>query len=52
MWILFQMILGFSLGQFSIAVGHWYYEYKTKHAGRRIQLTYMVVEAPGFEVIK
>ena len=25
MWILFQMILGFSLGQFSIAVDHWYY---------------------------
>ena len=28
------------------------YENKTKHAGRRIQLTYMVVEAPAFEVIK
>jgi RecA-family ATPase len=28
------------------------YEYKTKHAGRRIRLTYMVIEAPGFEVIK
>lgn len=28
------------------------YENKTKHAGRRIQLTYMVVEAPAFEVIE
>ena len=27
------------------------YENKTKHAGRRIRLTYMVVEAPAFEVI-
>lgn len=27
------------------------YENKTKHAGRRIRLTYMVVEAPVFEVI-
>ena len=28
------------------------YENKTKHAGRRIRLTYMVVEAPAFEVIE
>lgn len=28
------------------------YENKTKHAGRRIQLTYMVVEASEFEVIE
>ena len=28
------------------------YENKTKHAGRRIRLTYMVIEAPAFEVIK
>lgn len=28
------------------------YENKTKHAGRRIRLTYMVIEAPGVEVIK
>lgn len=28
------------------------YENKTKHAGRRIQLTYMVVEASAFEVIE
>ena len=28
------------------------YESKTKHAGRRIRLTYMVVEAPAFEVIE
>ena len=27
------------------------YENRTKHAGRRIRLTYMVVEAPAFEVI-
>ena len=27
------------------------YENKSKHAGRRIRLTYMVVEAPVFEVI-
>ena len=27
------------------------YENKTRHAGRRIRLTYMVVEAPAFEVI-
>ena len=27
------------------------YENKTKHAGRRIRLTYMMVEAPAFEVI-
>lgn len=27
------------------------YEYKIKHEGRRIRLTYMVVEAPAFEVI-
>ena len=27
------------------------YENKTKHAGRHIRLTYMVVEAPAFEVI-
>ena len=30
---------------------HVRYENKTKHAGRRIRLTYMVVEAPAFEVI-
>lgn len=28
------------------------YENKTRHAGRRIRLTYMVVEAPAFEVIE
>ena len=28
------------------------YENKTKHAGRRIRLTYMMVEAPAFEVIE
>ena len=28
------------------------YENKTKHAGRRIHLTYMVVEAPAFAVIE
>ena len=28
------------------------YENKTKHTGRRIRLTYMVVEAPAFEVIE
>ena len=28
------------------------YENKTKHAGRRIRLTYMVVEAPAFELIE
>ena len=28
------------------------YENKTKHAGRRIRLTYIVVEAPAFEVIE
>ena len=28
------------------------YEYKIKHEGRRIRLTYMVVEAPAFEVIE
>lgn len=28
------------------------YENKTKHAGRRIRLIYMVVEAPAFEVIE
>ena len=28
------------------------YENKSKHAGRRIRLTYMVVEAPAFEVIE
>ena len=28
------------------------YENKTKHAGQRIRLTYMVVEAPAFEVIE
>lgn len=28
------------------------YENKTKHAGRRIRLTYMVIEAPMVEVIK
>lgn len=28
------------------------YENKTKHAGRRIRLTYMVVEAPAFEAIE
>ena len=28
------------------------YKNKTKHAGRRIRLTYMVVEAPAFEVIE
>ena len=28
------------------------YENKTKHAGRRIRLTYMVVEAPAFEIIE
>lgn len=28
------------------------YENKTKHAGRRIRLTYMVVEASAFEVIR
>ena len=28
------------------------YENKTKHAGRRIRLTYMVVEEPAFEVIE
>ena len=28
------------------------YENRTKHAGRRIRLTYMVVEAPAFEVIE
>ena len=28
------------------------YENKTKHAGRRIRLTYMVVEASAFEVIE
>ena len=28
------------------------YENKTKHAGRRIWLTYMMVEAPAFEVIE
>ena len=27
------------------------YENKTKHAGRRIRLTYMVVEVPAVEVI-
>lgn len=27
-------------------------ENKTKHAGRRIRLTYMVIEAPMVEVIK
>ncbi|GAA6394253.1 hypothetical protein I4100191B2_17350 [Clostridiales bacterium] len=25
------------------------YEYKIKHEGRRVRLTYMVVEAPAFE---
>ena len=30
----------------------WAYENKTKHAGRRIRLTYMVVESPAFEVIE
>ena len=28
------------------------YENRTKHAGRRIRLTYMVVEATAFEVIE
>ena len=28
------------------------YENKPKHAGRRIRLTYMMVEAPAFEVIE
>ena len=28
------------------------YKNKTKHAGRRIRLTYMVIEAPMVEVIK
>ena len=28
------------------------YENKTKHIGRRIRLTYMVIEAPMVEVIK
>ena len=28
------------------------YEYKIKHEGRRIRLTYMVVEASAFEVIE
>ena len=28
------------------------YENKTKHAGRRIRLTYMVAETPAFEVIE
>ena len=28
------------------------YENKTKHAGRRIRLTYMVIEAPMVEVIR
>ena len=28
------------------------YENKTKHAGRRIRLTHMVIEAPMVEVIK
>lgn len=28
------------------------YENKTKHAGRRIRLTYMMVESPAFEVIE
>ena len=28
------------------------YENKTKHAGRRIRLTHMVVEASSFEIIK
>ena len=28
------------------------YEYKIKHEGRRIRLTYMVIEAPMVEVIE
>lgn len=28
------------------------YEYKIKHEGRRVRLTYMVVEAPAFEGIE
>lgn len=31
---------------------HVWYENKAKHAGRRVKLTYMVVDAPAYEVIE
>lgn len=31
---------------------HVWYENEAKHAGRRVKLTYMMVDTPAYEVIK